>query len=180
MACYKESVFLKVDCVEPVYKNGGWSAEETYLDGVKVWIGNDGHFFPCDKFSVCNPDKAVEGGRRQVVKLIEELGTMLKTDIKKLFGNVSYHDILNHFSYEEIVEKLDTWKKEKEEIRVKDEVQHKEFGAKAVVIGIQRDEYGYDRIYAITKKKEFIADALANDYEKTGLHVDDIDTYLGV
>lgn len=177
----QKNICLKVDGVEPVYKAGfGICSRGTQLDGIKVWIGGDGHFFECDKFSVYDPDVVREAGRRQVVELVKELAGMKFTDKNELFDYCSAYDIISHFSYDEIVEKLDAWKKEKEAIHVKDEVQHKEFGGAAVVIGIQRDEYGHDRIFAITKKKEFIADAPASDYTKTGVHVDDLDAYLGV
>lgn len=176
----QKSVFLKVDGVEPVFGTCFPTSESSRMDGIKVWrIGNHGYFFPCDRYTVCDPDKAVEDGRRQVVELMNKLVKMTIADNRELFGYVTVRDILNHFSYDEIVARLDTWKKEKE-IHVKDEVEHKEFGHTAVVIDIHKDVYGRDRLYAITKNKEFIADAPANDYAKTGLHVDDLDVYLEV
>ena len=175
-----KELFLKVDSVEPVFKGGGICSREPYLDGVKVWINGDGHFFPCDRYTVCNPDAVRKDGRHQAMILAIKLYDMSYADKCELFEASTVKDIFLKFPYEAIVEKLDAWKKEKEKIRVKDEVKHKRLGGKAVVIGVQRDEYGHDHIYAITKKKEFITDAPASDYTKTGQHIDDLDAYLEV
>lgn len=174
-------VFLKVDCIEPVVKGGGICSRKTYLDGIKVWIGNDGHFFPCDRYTVCDPDAATEDGRRQVVELLNELTTMMMADNKKLFGYVTARDILAHFSYDEIVEKLEDWKKEKETIRVRDEVVNINNGCKMVITlppQISSDSVKY--MSGIAKGGRVYKNVEASLYKKTGLHVDDLDAYLEV
>ena len=66
-------------------------------------------------------------------------------------------------------------------IRIKDEVVHKTLGDPAVVIDITTDGKGRQRFWAITKKdRGFIAYARVSDYVKTGVHVDDLDDYLGI
>lgn len=176
-----KSIFLKVDCIEPVLKGGGICSRKTYLDGIKVWIGKDGHFFTCDQYTVCDPDVVREDGRRQVVGLLNELTTMMMADNKKLFGYVTARDILAHFSYDEIVEKLEDWKKEKDEIRVRDEVYHKTMGEGFVVTKIYFPSGGEDAIVnGIKKDGTTVKGLLLCNVKKTGLHVDDLDSYLDV
>ena len=55
-----KSIFLKVDHVEPVYKEGSSPFEYAHLTGINVWIGDNGHFFPCDRFMICDPDAYLE------------------------------------------------------------------------------------------------------------------------
>lgn len=170
-----KSIFLKVDSIEPVIKGGGICSGETYLDGVKVWIGNYGYFFPCDLYTICEPDVVREDGRRQVVELVKELTDMLLTDKNKLFGNCSTSEILSRFSYEEIVVKLDAWKKEKDKIkiRVKDEV------TTGDITFVVTKMYSY-YVDGLGKGGGVFRGILANNIRKTGLHVDDLDSYLEV
>ena len=84
-------------------------------------------------------------------------------------------DIISHATYDDLVKKLDAWKKEKETIHVKDEVENKVYHEVSVVLDI-RD----GNIYSVTKNKRFISDAPINKFKKTGVHVDDLDAYLGM
>ena len=115
-----KSIFLKVDSIEPILKGGGICSRETYLDGVKVWIGNYDYFFPCNNYTVCYPDEATKDGRRQAFDLFKELYDMPPCDRADAFGKITMLDLVSKNTYEDIVEKLDAWKKEK--IRVRDEV----------------------------------------------------------
>ena len=178
-----KSIFLKVDYVEPAYKCCGFSPYgATPLDGIKVWIGNNGHFFECNQYTICDPDAVREDGRRQAVALMNELTTMMMADNKKLFGYVTARDILTHFSYDEIVEKLDAWKKEKEAIiRVRDEVYHQSMQVKFVVTRIIIPSGGEDAIVnGLKKDGTAVKGLLLCNLEKTGLHVGDLDAYLEV
>lgn len=168
-------VFLKVDCVEPVYDGGYSISGNSCLNGVKVWIGNHGYFFPCDGYTVCDPDVVREDGYRLAFALIKTIYGMSGNERKEAFGKVFFGEILKDANYDDLAKKMDTWKKEKDEIHVKDEVQHKPNGEKAVVLNIMD---GF--IYAVTKKKAFITCAPVGDYKKTGVHVDDLDAYLEV
>lgn len=176
-----KEVFLKVDHIEPVYKEGGDCSRIQHLDGVRVWIGSYGYFFPCDQFTICNSDAATEDGRRQAVALMNELGKMAFTDNERLFGYGLTRDILNHFSYKEIVEKLDAWKKEKETIRVRDEVYIQSMQVRFVVTKIIVPSSGEDAfVNGLKKDGAAVKGLLLCNLKKTGLHVDDLDSYLEV
>ena len=166
-------MFLKVDNVEPAFNTYFSPYERTRVDGIKVWIGGEGHLFPCDHYTVCYPDEAIEDGRRQVVALAKELTDMLLTDKNKLFGNCSTSEILIHFSYEEIVKKLDAWKKEKDKIHVKDEVTTGDLTFVVTKI------YSY-YVDGLGKGGGVFRGILTNNIRKTGVHVDDLDSYLEV
>lgn len=174
-----KSIFLKVDCVEPVFKTHFSPDERLRIDGIKVWIGSEGHLFPCDKYTICGPDVALENGRRQVVALVKELGEMKFTDKNELFRYSTVPDILSHFSYDEVVEKLDAWKKEKE-IRVRDEVCYKAFNERFVITKIYTPCDGDTIVNGLKKDGTAIKGLLLCNVEKTGVHVDNIDSYLEV
>jgi len=174
-----KSTFLKVDCVEPVYKDDFSPFEYTNLNGIKVWINGNGHLFPCDRFTVCDPDVAREDGRQQGVELAKELWKMKLTDKEKLFGYWTAYEILSRFSYKEIVEKLDNWKREKETIRVRDEVYSQSMQLKFVVTKIFTSCEGEDvTVNGLKKDGTAIKGLLLCNVKKTGLHVDDLDSYL--
>ena len=176
-----KSIFLKVDGIETVYKNDGFCAEDTYLNGVKVWIGNDGHFFPCDRYTICEPDVIREDGRSQVVALIKELMNMDPADRSRLFCYCVVVDIITYFSYDEITKKLDAWKKEKETIRVRDEVYSKAQEAKFVITKISVPSGGEDAtVNGLKKDGSTVKGLLLCNLKKTGVHVDDLDAYLEV
>ena len=172
-----KKLFLKVDSVEPVFKGGGICSREPYLDGVKVWINGDGHFFPCDKYTVCDPDAVRKDGRHQAMILAIELYNMSYTDKCDLFEASTVKDIFLKFPYEAIVEKLDAWKKEK--IRVRDEVVNVNNGTK-MVITAEMGSNSIKDISGIAKNGKVYKDVVASAYKKTGVHVDDLDAYLEV
>lgn len=176
-----KELFLKVNSVEPVFKGGGNWPGEPYLDGVKVWINGDGHFFPCDQYTVCNPDEVREGELQQVLALIKELVKMSPSVNKKLFGYSVIYDIITRIPYEEIVEKLDNWKKDKEKIRVRDEVYSQDYQTRFVITRIFAP-YGWEdaTVNGLKKDGTAIKGLLLCNLEKTGLHVDDLDSYLEV
>ena len=176
-----KSIFLKVDSVEPVLKGGGICSRETYLDGVKVWIGNYGYFFPCDRYTVCDPDAVREDGRRQVVALAKELTDMKIADKDKLFGYHTVTEIVTQFSYDEVAKKLDDWKKEKDEIHVRDEVYSCAYETRFVVTKIHVPSGGEDAtVNGLKKDGTAVKGLLLRNLKKTGVHVDNIDAYLEV
>ena len=177
-----KSIFLKVDSVEPVLKGGGICSRETYLDGVKVWIGNYGYFFPCDRYTVCDPDAVREDGRRQVVALAKELTDMKIADKDKLFGYHTVTEIVTQFSYDEVTEKLDDWKKEKETIRVRDEVVNTNNSRTKFVVTDPPYMASNSLYYfsGIGKDGKVYRNEPVDRYKKTGVHVDNIDAYLEV
>lgn len=174
-----KSIFLKVDGVEPVYYADNFTLNASALKGVKVWIKGDGHLFRCDKFTVCNPVEEVEEGRSQVVALAKELTDMKIADKDKLFGYQTVTEIITRFSYDEIVEKLDAWKKEKE-IRVRDEVCYKAFNERFVITKIYTPCDGDTIVNGLKKDGTAIKGLLLCNVEKTGVHVDVLDSYLEV
>lgn len=177
---FENGMFLKVDNVEPAFNTYFSPYECTRVDGIKVWIGGEGHLFPCDHYTVCYPDAVREDGRRQVVELAKELTDMLLTDKNKLFGNCSTSEILSRFSYEDIVKKLDAWKKEKKEIRVRDEVYHQANETRFVITKIYAPCDGDVIVNGLKRDGTAIKGLLLCNVKKTGLHVDDLDAYLEV
>ena len=176
-----KELFLKVDGVEPVFNGGGNWPGEPYLGGVKVWINGDGHLFPCDQYTVCNPDAVRKDGRHQAMILAIQLYDMSYADKCDLFEASTVKDIFLKFPYEAIVEKLDAWKKEKEKIRVRDEVVNVGTGVKIVVTAppeIGRNSIEY--ISGIAKNGKVYKDVVASAYKKTGVHVGNLDAYLEV
>ena len=176
-----KSIFLKVDCVEPAYKCCGFSPYgATPLDGIKVWIGNDGHYFECDRYAVCDPVVVRQDAYRQAFSLFKELYDMPPCDRAEAFGKITMLDLVSKNTYEDIVKKLDTWKKEKETIRVRDEVYNKTLETKFVVTKIYAPCDGDVIVNGLKKDGTAIKGLLLCNVEKTGLHVDDLDAYLEV
>lgn len=176
-----KGVFLKVDRVEPVYKEAmSWSKEE-YLAGIRVWVGAYGYFFPCDQYAICDPDVVRENGRSDVRDLAIELTDMSNIVKKDLFGAMSVKDIFLKFPYEAIKEKLDAWKEEKEKIRVRDEVYSQSYDMRFVVTKIIFPSGGEEAtVNGLKKDGTAIKGLLLCNLKKTGLHVDDLDSYLEV
>lgn len=176
-----KSIFLKVDGVEPVYKAGfGICSRGTYLDGIKVWIGGDGHFFECDQYIVCEPPDAVrEAGHREVFALMKKIYNMTGTERQEAFGDVFFGEIVKDASYDDLMKKLDAWKKEKE-IRVRDEVCYKAFNERFVITKIYTPCDGDTIVNGLKKDGTAIKGLLLCNVEKTGVHVDNIDSYLEV
>lgn len=174
-------VFLKVDCVEPVYDGGYSISSNSCLNGVKVWIGNDGHFFPCDRYTVCDPDVAREDGYRRAFALIKTIYDMSGNERKEAFGKVFFGEILKGANYDDLAKKLDIWKKEKDEIRVRDEVYSQVYEAKIVITKIIVPSGGEDAtVNGLKKDGTAVKGLLLRNFKKTGLHVDDLDAYLEV
>ena len=175
-----KSIFLKVDSIEPILKGGGISSRLTYLDGVKVWIGNYGYFFPCDNYTVCYPDEVIKDGRRQAFALFKELYDMSPCDRADAFGKITMLDLVSKETYEDIVKKLDDWKKSKE-IRVRDEVYSEAYEIRFVITKIITPSGGEDAtVNGLKKDGTAVKGILLHNLKKTGVHVDDLDSYLEV
>lgn len=179
-----KKVFLEVDCVEPVYNISPFSySGAPCLKGIKVWIGSEGHLFQCDQYTVCEPDVVNENGRNQVRDLAIELTDMSNIVKKDLFGAMSVKDIFLKFPYEAIREKLDAWKKEKEEekkIHVRDEVVNAVGKRFVVTVPPYMGSDSVKYFSGIAKDGIVFKDQPVATCKKTGLHVDDLDSYLEV
>lgn len=175
-----KSIFLKVDSIEPILKGGGICSRETYLDGVKVWIGNYGYFFPCDQYTVCNPDEVREDGRRQALDLARKIYDMTGSERREAFDKAMLGEIIRDADYDELTKKLDNWKKEKETIHVRDEVVQKLDSRLKFVVTEVHDGNGDTYISGVSKDGKVYPGHNIKNYKKTGLHVDDLDSYLGV
>ena len=177
-----KELFLKVDGVEPVFEGGGNWPGEPYLGGVKVWINGDGRFFPCDQYTVCNPDAVREDGRRQAMILAIELADMSFPVKQDIFGEAAtVKDIFSKYSYETIKKKLDAWKKEKETIRVRDEVVNRNNSVKMVItVPPKMNSNSVEYMSGIGKDGKVYKDVVTSSYKKTGVYVGDLDAYLEV
>lgn len=180
-SAFENGIFLKVDSIEPVLKGGGICSRKTYLDGVKVWIDNDGHFFPCDQYTVCDPDVVREDAYRQAFALMREVYNMSGDERREAFSKMMLGEILRDASYDDLAKKLDAWKKEKDEIRVRDEVVGITNGCKMVItVPPKMSSNSVKYMSGISKDGRVYEDVVASAYKKTGVHVDDLDAYLEV
>lgn len=180
-SAFENGIFLKVDSIEPVLKGGGICSRKTYLDGVKVWIGNYGYFFPCDRYIVCDPDAVREDGRRQALDLVRKIYDMTGSERREAFDKAMLGEIIRDADYDELTKKLDNWKKEQETIRVRDEVYHESMQVKFVVTKIFSPSGNEDAIVnGIKRDGTTVKGLLLHNVKKTGLHVDDLDAYLEV
>lgn len=177
-----KNLYLKVDQVEPIYKCGGFYSENAWLmDGIRVWIGNEGHKFECDQFTVCDPDAVREDAYRQMLALMREIYDMTGTERREAFGKTLFGVVINGATYDDLAKKLDTWKKEKETIQVRDEVENKNNGMRMIVT--YPPYQASNSIYyfsGIRKDGKVYRDEMVNAYKKTGVHIDNIDAYLEV
>jgi hypothetical protein len=90
-------------------------------------------------------------------------------------------DLVSKNTYEDIVEKLDTWKKEKETIHVRDEVYSNAYETRFIITKIYVPSGGEDAIVnGVKKDGTVVKGLLLCNLKKTGLHVDDMDAYLEV
>lgn len=181
-----KSIFLKVDSVVPDYGISpfacSWSSGGApYLKGIKVWINGDGHVFECNEYTVCDLDIVREDGRRQVVALAKELTDMKIADKDKLFGYHTVTEIITQFSYDEVAKKLDDWKKEKDEIHVRDEVVNLNSGCKMVVtVPPKMSSNSVEYMSGIGKDGKVYKNVVAAAYKKTGVYISNLDEYLEV
>lgn len=171
-------MFLGVDDITPEYE---CTPSGNRLRGIWVYIGGTAHYFGCNQYTICNPVEATEDGRRQVVALAKELTDMKIADKDKLFGYHTVTEIITQFSYDEVAKKLDDWKKEKETIRVRDEVVNMGNSRKMVVtVAPKMSSNCVEYTSGIGKDGKVYEDVVASAYKKTGLHVDDLDSYLEI
>ena len=179
---FNNGMFLKVDNVEPAGNTYFSPYERTRVDGIKVWIGSEGHLFSCDNYTVCYPDEVIKDGRRQAFDLFKELYDMSPCDRADAFGSkVVMLDLVSKNTYEDIVKKLDAWKKEKNEIRVRDEVYSEAYEIRFVITKIIVPSGCEDTIVnGLKKDGTAVKGLLLCNLKKTGLHVDDLDAYLEV
>lgn len=177
-----KSIFLKVDSVEPVYNVSPFSySGESYFKGIKVWIGGDGHFFDCDRFTVYDPDTVREDAYQQAFSLFKELYDMPPCDRQEAFGKKTMLDLVSKNTYEDIAKKLAAWKKEKDEIHVRDEVVNINNGCKMVItLPPKMSSNSVEYMSGIGRDGKVYKDVVAGAYKKTGVHVDDLDAYLEV
>lgn len=171
-------MFLGVDDITPEYE---CSESGNRLSGIWVYIGGTAHYFECDQYTICNPIEATEDGRRQAFDLFKELYDMTPRDRADAFGKVTMLDLVSKNTYEDIVEKLDTWKKEKETIRVRDEVYSEAYEIRFVITKIIVPSGCEDTtVNGLKKDGTAVKGLLLCNLKKTGLHVDDLDAYLEV
>ena len=171
-------MFLGVDDITPEYE---CSLSGKRLRGIWVYIGGTAHYFECDRYTICNPIEAAEDGRRQAFGLFKELYDMPPCDRADAFGKITMLDLVSKNTYEDIVKKLDAWKKEKNEIRVRDEVYSEAYEISFVITKIFVPSGGEDAIVnGVKKDGTAVKGLLLCNLKKTGLHVDDMDAYLEV
>lgn len=169
-------MFLGVDDITPEYE---CSPSGNRLSGIWVYIGGTAHYFGCDQYTICNPVEAREDGRRQAFNLVREIMEMTGSERREAFGKVLLIEILRDATNDDLAKKLDDWKKEKEMIRVRDEVYSYAYEESFVVTKMFFPSGGEDAtVNGLKKDGTAVKGILLHNLKKTGIHVDDLDAYL--
>lgn len=191
-SAFSNGIFLKVDSVEPVYtpcfKTSPLLSTYSRIRGIKVWIGGEGHLFECDRYTICDPEAVVEGGHTETLKLLQDICDYMPfSDRRRFFGegNTTVMDLIR-LPYDKIAEGYISWNKEKEDeekkIRVRDEVvlmpaQDVRFVITKIIVPSSGEDAF---VNGFKKDGTAIKGILLCNLKKTGLHVDDLDSYLEV
>ena len=119
------------------------------------------------------PDrKAIEDEVWEMARLISYDGGLKLTDLYECYKCSSIQEVMKNHSYQEAKEKYEAWRKQKDEIRVGDEVVY--HGNKYVVGYV-----GADEVYHIVDRN-WIRVVVQGDYQifKTGRHFDEVEELL--
>ena len=171
-------MFLGVDDITPEYE---CTPCGNRLRGIWVYIGGTAHYFGCDQYTICNPVEATEDGRRQAFDLVRKIYDMAGSERREAFDKAMLGEIIRDADYDELTKKLDNWKKEKETIRVRDEVVNVNNGCKMVItLPPQMSSDSVMYMSGIAKSGRVYKNVEASLYKKTGVHVNNLDEYLEV
>ena len=119
------------------------------------------------------PDrKAIEDEVWEMARLISYDGGLKLTDLYECYKCSSIQEVMKNHSYQEAKEKYEAWRKQKDEIRVGDEVVY--HGNKYVVGYV-----GVDEVYHVVDRN-WIREDVQGDYQifKTGRHFDEVEELL--
>lgn len=106
--------YLGVDDISPVYSEGYsymWSDRVTNLEGIRVRVGNQEEYFPCDEYEVLYPDVCRKQAQDETWEFVKTCTSMSARDLWRCFGLASVKEIFEKFTYEEAKEKYDVWVK---------------------------------------------------------------------
>lgn len=181
---------MKVDAAEAVYNQDFDRYGNSCLSGVKVWIDGNGHYFPCDSYTVCKPDSiekdALFRGRREILDILNKAyHNMAVSERRKYFGAAGDYIVdLMSLPQDMLVDGFKAWEKDKAEeekkIHIRDEVVNAVGNKFVVTVPPHLESNSVLYFSGIAKDGTVYKDQPVATYKKTGLHVDDLDSYLGV
>lgn len=118
-----------------------------------------------EKLTPYDESAAEQRGREEAWKLIKAIGKMSDDDMADCFGT----SVIVNLSYTEAREKYEAWKKEKEEIKIGDEVRHK-YEPRDIMV-YTGTEPGYA---SCIKSNGRVVIRRADEIERTGRHFPEV------
>lgn len=106
--------YLGVDDIRPIYDERYsplWSDRVNNLEGIRVRIGNQEDYFPCDEYEVLYPDVCRKQAQDETWEFVKICRRMSDSDLLSCFGFYSVEAILDKFTYAEAKLRYDAWVK---------------------------------------------------------------------
>lgn len=106
--------YLGVDDIRPIYGEGYsslWSDCVNNLEGIRVRIGNQEEYFPCNEYEVLYPDVCRKQAQDETWEFARQCANMDMADLARCFGHCSVITVLKNLTYTEAKEKYDAWVK---------------------------------------------------------------------
>ena len=106
--------YLGVDDIRPIYGEGYsmlWSDCVNNLEGIRVRIGNQEEYFPCNEYEVLYPDVCRKQAQDETWEFVKQCASMDIVDLVGCFGHCSIITVLKKLTYTEAKEKYDAWVK---------------------------------------------------------------------
>lgn len=104
--------YLGVDDIRPIYSEGYSSLLSdcvNNLEGVRVRIGNQEEYFPCNEYEVLYPDVCRKQAQDETWEFVRQCANMDMVDLVGCFGHCSIITVLKKLTYTEAKEKYDAW-----------------------------------------------------------------------
>jgi len=106
--------YLGVDDIRPIYGEGYssfWSDCVNNLEGIRVRIGNQEEYFPCDEYKVLYPDVCCKQAHDETWEFVKNCMGMSELMRMSCFGCYSVKAVLDKYTYEEAKDLYDAWVK---------------------------------------------------------------------
>ena len=109
--------YLGVDDIRPIYGEGYsslWMQCKDYvnnLEGIRVRIGNQEEYFPCDEYEVLYPEVCRKQAHDEAWEFVKTCMGMSSVDLLRCFGVCSVKALIERLTYADAKEAYDTWVK---------------------------------------------------------------------